>query len=176
MAAVTDIAGFTGTAERTRHSRVASPTVGDRTRRLTLFVAAALSLEAAWAHLWLVPETFFDWWGFGAFFLAVGLAQVVLAVALLHRPVPVVLVAGIAGNLAVVTGYVLSRTIHFPVGPHAGEPETVEVLGITATAGELVLIAALVSLLSGRTRRWVLNALVLWGVALWALRASESLL
>lgn len=96
-----------------------------RSRRWALFVGAALSVEAAWVHLWLVPQAFFDWWGFGAFFLGVGLAQAVLAAALLVRPTGLIVLGGIVGNLVVVTTYVLSRTTYMPAGPHAGSPETV---------------------------------------------------
>jgi hypothetical protein len=35
----------------------------------TLRTAAALSLLAAAIHLWVMPEQFEEWWGYGAFFL-----------------------------------------------------------------------------------------------------------
>lgn len=161
------------TAPRSADARATAATVRERTGRWTLFVAAALSVEAAWVHLWLVPETFFDWWGFGVFFLAVGLAQAGLAVALVVRPHALVLVGGVAGNLVVVTTYVLSRTTYLPVGPHAGSPETVGLLGTATTIAELGVIVALVALLPDTARRWVVNVVLVWGAALWALRLSE---
>ena len=32
-----------------------------------LYAAAALSLLAALIHLWVTPEHFEEWWGYGAF-------------------------------------------------------------------------------------------------------------
>jgi len=52
----------------------------------TLHVAAALSLLAAIIHLWVMPEHFEEWWGYGTFFLVVALAQGLYALCLLRRP------------------------------------------------------------------------------------------
>jgi len=52
----------------------------------TLYVAAALSLLAAIIHLWVMPEHFEEWWGYGTFFLVVALAQGLYALFLLGRP------------------------------------------------------------------------------------------
>src|SRR5215204_7659977 len=54
-------------------------------RKRTLYAAAALSLLAALVHLWVVPEHFEEWWGYGAFFVVAGAAQIlyVLIVVLL---------------------------------------------------------------------------------------------
>ncbi len=40
-----------------------------------MYAAAALSLVAALEHLWVVPQHFEEWWGYGAFFLASAVAQ-----------------------------------------------------------------------------------------------------
>lgn len=154
----------------------AAPAVGGRVRRRRLSLAAALCVVAAWVHLWLAPAAFSDWWPAGLFFLGVGLAQALLAVALLARLRPWVVLGGVAGNLVVVTTYVLSRTPYFPAGPHAGSPENVEALGTLTTAAEVTLLVVLVTCLSGRARRWAVNLLLLSGVGLWALRASEILM
>ncbi len=37
--------------------------------RGVLYTVAALSLLAALIHLWVMPEHFEEWWGYGAFFL-----------------------------------------------------------------------------------------------------------
>jgi hypothetical protein len=41
-----------------------------------LYTVAALSLIAGLIHLWVVPEHFEEWWGYGVFFLVAALAQV----------------------------------------------------------------------------------------------------
>ena len=40
----------------------------DRPRGV-LFMVAALSLVAGLIHLWVMPEHFEEWWGYGVFFL-----------------------------------------------------------------------------------------------------------
>ena len=72
-----------------------------------LYVAAALSLVAALIHLWVMPEPFQEWWGYGAFFLVASSAQLLYVPLLLRWPNrAVVLLLGIAGNLAIVVLYV----------------------------------------------------------------------
>lgn len=134
--------------------------------------AAALSLGAALIHLWVAPEHAFAWWAYGAFFITVALAQGLLGVALLRWPGRWVSLAGIAGNLAVVAMYVLSRTSGIPLGPHAGRPEEVGVLDLTATVSEVVVIVLLVGMLDGPYRRAVVNALLVLGLAVWSLRLA----
>jgi hypothetical protein len=53
----------------------------------TLHVAAALSLLAAIIHLWVMPEHFEEWSGYGTFFVVVVLAQGLYASCLLRRRV-----------------------------------------------------------------------------------------
>jgi hypothetical protein len=92
--------------------------------RTTLYVAAALSLVAALVHLWAMPEHFERWWGYGAFFLFVAIAQGFYGVALLRWSRPPFFLLGVTGNLAVVILYVVTRTVGVPFfGPHAGEVE-----------------------------------------------------
>ena len=109
-----------------------------------LYAAAALSLLAALIHLWVTPEHFEEWWGYGAFFLIAALAQALYAPLLVRRPNGTVLVLGIAGNLAIVLLYLLTRTLGIPFfGPEAGEVEGVGVADACATASELGLVVAL---------------------------------
>jgi hypothetical protein len=63
-----------------------------------LYAAAALSLLAALIHLWVTPEHFGEWWGYGAFFLAAALAQVLYAPLVLVRPTRMALLLGIGGH------------------------------------------------------------------------------
>ncbi len=113
---------------------------GDR----TLYAAAALSLVAALIHLWVAPEHFGEWWGYGAFFLVAAVAQLLYAPILLVRPVRTVLLAGIAGNLAIVVLYLLTRTVGIPLlGPEAGKVEGVGLADLGATTSEMGIALAL---------------------------------
>lgn len=142
---------------------------------VALYAAAALSLAAALIHLWALPEHLVSWWGYGVFFLIAAVAQGVFAVLLLRWPAAPVLAAGIWGNLSVVVLYVVTRTSGVPAGPHAGEVETAGVLDLAATAAELGVVLALVTMLGGGLRRRTVNALLLLGAALWALRLAGVL-
>lgn len=132
--------------------------------------AAALSLVAALIYLWAVPIQAWIWWGYGAFFVAVALFQGLLAVALLRWPKALLALAGISGNLAVIFSYVFTRTAGVPFGPHAGRVKEVGVLDMSAVLAEMGLVVLLVTLLPGAYRSATLNALLLLGAAMWALR------
>lgn len=142
---------------------------------LAVYVAAALSVTAALVHLWAAPEHFEDWWGYGIFFLSAAAAQGLFAVLLLRRPAQLLCMAGIWGNLAIVVMYVVTRTYGVPLGPHAGKVEGAGLLDMGATAAELGLVVVLVTLLGGAYRRWTINALLLVGGAIWALRLAGVL-
>ncbi len=112
--------------------------------RPVLYAAAALSLVAALIHLWVMPEHFAEWWGYGAFFLASAVAQVLYVPLLLRRPNRTILLLGVGGNLAIVSLYLLTRTVGIPFfGPHAGESEEVGFTDLCATTSELGIIVAL---------------------------------
>ena len=110
----------------------------------TLYAAAALSLLAALIHLWATPEHFEEWWGYGAFFLVAALAQALYAPLVLIWPTRMVMFWGIAGNLAIVALYLLTRTVGIPLfGPGAGEVEGVGFIDLCATASEAGIAVAL---------------------------------
>lgn len=136
------------------------------------YAASALSLAAAMIHLWLLPSQLFVWWGYGVFFLIAALVQGVYAAAILRWSTPALALAGIGANVSMVVLYVFTRTIGIPVGPHAGEIERVGALDMTATAAELALILALLSLLDGAARRYTVNFLLFLGAFIWMLRLS----
>jgi hypothetical protein len=112
--------------------------------KLVLYAAAALSLVAALVHLWATPEHFEEWWGYGTFFLVSAAAQALYAPLLLRWPNRTILLLGVAGNLAIVSLYLLTRTVGIPLfGPHAGEAEGVGFTDLCATTSELGIILAL---------------------------------
>jgi hypothetical protein len=141
----------------------------------TVAAVAILSLGAAWVHLAFVAPHLRQWWAYGAFFLATGIGQALFAPLILRWPRPWLAVVGIAGNVAIVAMYVLSRTNGPPLGPHANVPEPVAVVDLATTAAEVVIVALLVTVLQPRARRIVANVLTAAGALIWALRLTGHL-
>lgn len=124
----------------------------DRQRGL-LYAVAALSLIAGLVHLWVMPEHFEEWWGYGTFFLVAAVAQVVYVPLLLRWPNRTMLLLGIAGNSAIVLLYLFTRVVGIPLlGPEAGEVEGIGIIDVCATSSEAAIVVAL-------------GALVLLGIA-----------
>src|SRR5215203_7170118 len=121
-----------------RVSSTAAGRIAATGREPTLYAAAALSLLAALLHLWVVPEHFEEWWGYGAFFVVAGAAQILYVPIVLLSPTRIVLLGGIVGNLAIVVLYLLTRTVGIPLfGPEAGEVEGLGLVDVCATASEV---------------------------------------
>src|SRR3954469_22081963 len=137
--------------------------------------AAALSLAVAWVHLAYVASHLRQWWAYGAFFLAAGVGQALFAPLVMRRPRPWVVAVGIAGNLAIVGMYVLSRTTGPPLGPHARVPEPAGPIDLATTRAEIALVGVLLTLLGRRARGWTVTLLVAGGALLWALRLPGRL-
>jgi manganese oxidase len=109
-----------------------------------LRVAVALSLLAAIIHLWVIPEHLEEWWGYGVFFLGAALAQGLYALILLRRSDRALLLAGVAGNLAIMILWLVTRTTGIPfLGPHAGETEEVGALDLLCTLAEFGVVVGL---------------------------------
>ena len=101
------------------------------------------------------PEHLASWWGYGLFFVAAALAQLVFGLLLLTQgfepgrmpPWPIlrgrVYLAGIAGNLAIMALWVVTRTVGVPAGPEAGEVEPVGLLDGVSKALETGLVVIL---------------------------------
>jgi hypothetical protein len=135
-----------------------------------LYTVATLSLLAGLIHLWVMPEHFQEWWGYGAFFLVAAVAQVVYVPLLLRwTNRTVVLLLGIAGNSAIVLLYLLTRVVGVPLfGPEAGEVEGVGIIDVCATSEEVAIVVALGVLLLRRLagERTTLIGLILSGMLL----------
>jgi hypothetical protein len=132
-------------------------------------------MVAGLAHLWAAPAHSGGWWGYGAFFVGVGLAQMVYGFVLPMKPNPLLISTAIWGNIGVILVYVVTRTSGIPLGPHAGIVEDATPFDVMTTVVELGLVVVLVSMLDGAHRAWTLNALLAVGVAAWVLRFTGTL-
>ncbi len=145
------------------------------TARLAAPAAAVLSMVGAWVHFAYMTSHWDDWWAYGLFFLAMGIGQGLFAALILLRQSPWLLVAGIAGNLAIIGMYVWSRTWGIPLGPHIGVVEHSKATDLATTAAEIVLVGVLLAMAGSGLRRAVINTLLVAGVALWVLRLTGQL-
>jgi hypothetical protein len=127
-----------GAIETTRGS------LATRRSGVALRALAAISMLAATVHVWVAPEHLQEWWGYGIFFLATALAQGICGPLLLRRPARWVLLAGAAGNLAVLILWLVTRTTGIPFfGPHAGDVEPVGFLDLLCALAEAGLVVGL---------------------------------
>jgi hypothetical protein len=121
-----------------------SVTQATESQRRVLPAVAALSLLAALIHLWVMPEHFKEWWGYGAFFLVAAVAQVLYVPLLMRWPNRTVLLLGIAGNSAIVLLYLFTRVVGIPLfGPEVWEVEGVGIIDVCATSSEAAIVVAL---------------------------------
>jgi hypothetical protein len=146
-----------------------------RVARALVLCTAALSLAVAYAHFAYAASHFEEWWAYGVFFVAAGNLQALFAYLLVWRPRPWLAPAGVAGNLAVLAVYVMSRTSGVPLGPHARVVEEAGTVDWLTAAGEVAIVALLIATLDGRPRRWAVNSLMLLGALAWLLRLTGKL-
>lgn len=107
---------------------------------------AGLSVAAGAIHLVMVGSHAEASVGDGLQFALAGWFQIGLAFWLFARPTRVALAVGLAGNLAFLAAWVVSRTVGLPWGAHAGVAEEVgrvDLLAAVAEAGIVLLCAAL---------------------------------
>ena len=120
---------------------------------LPFIALAALSLGCSGLHAWVCPEHFREWVVYGIFFLCASTLQATWSILILVRPSATLLLAGVAGNAAVVVTYTVSRAVGIPFGPDAFHPETVNAIGLAATTCELAAEALAAYLLIRRHPR-----------------------
>ncbi|HMA35487.1 MAG TPA: multicopper oxidase family protein [Chloroflexia bacterium] len=112
-----------------------------------LFRVALLTLGVAAIHFAVAPDHLDEYLPFGLFFIALGLAQVALAVATLWRPGRRLFAGAALGTLGVLGLWALSRTSGLPLGPTPWQPEAVGVADLLAAVleGAAVLLFALLA-------------------------------
>ena len=112
----------------------------------------ALSAGAGTIHLAAAGDHFHEYVLFGAFFVALGVAQTVWAALIaILGPSRYLLIAATA-NAGVVALWIASRTSGLPLGPRPGTPESVGLPDVTATLFEVVLVGFAVWWLKLRPR------------------------
>lgn len=126
------------TERRAEKARLGLVPTADRT---WLQVAALGLFASAATHGAVMPDHFAQSWLYGTFFLAAATAQLVAGVLLLVRPTPRLLRAVVAGSVAVVVLWAVSRFVGVPVGPDHGATEPIGVLDVLATVAELATAA-----------------------------------
>ena len=140
-----------------------------------VIAAAGLSLFAAYVHVAYFESHWEAWWGYGTFFLATGVAQALFVPAIIQWPRAELALAGIAGNVAIVATYVMSRTEGIPLGTHEGAAERAGTIDLVCTAAEILLVGILLALVGPVARRRISGGLLGLGVLLWTLRLTGRL-
>jgi hypothetical protein len=140
---------------------VLAPMPFDRGAVPAAAVSASLAV-AAGAHLAAFPGHRGEGVAVGGVFLVVGIVQLVAA--FIPRS-PRVRVGIVAGNLALLVLWAVSRTVGLPFGAHAGTAEALGVLDITAAVAQATTVA-IVLMLPRRCRRRLGAASALCVVAL----------
>lgn len=140
--------GSLATLEPLAPPRVSAPVRSVASSGTTLLLAAVVASAAAGGvHAAVAPGHVADGLAVGTFFLVTALAQSAWAAAAIWRPTRPLLLAGLAGNAAVVAVWAISRTSGLP-GVEGGRPEAVGALDLAATCWELVVAAGCFWLLS----------------------------
>ena len=116
--------------------------------RSWLIRATVIAVSLGLIHILATPLYFDQWLGYGVFFIAVAVLQVMYSMALaVGQPNRTLLWVGIAGNAAVIVMWLLTRTYGIPFGPMAGEVLPIGLLDAAAqtlAAIQIVHLAVLV--------------------------------
>lgn len=130
-------------------------------------VAAGGLAVAAGAHLGALPAHRGEGVLTAGFFLALAVTQLATALVVARGWSAAIRIGVVAGNLGVLALWACSRTAGIPFGPHAGVPEAVGLLDLTAAGAQAVAVAAVVL----RPRTWTRHAILGPRVALVAVAA-----
>ena len=144
-----------------------------------LVVASTAAAGSALVHFAVAPEHFAEWWGFGLFFVLCGEVQLGWALLLGRTRSNRMLAIGIAGSLALVAVWALSRTTGLPFGPGPGVPEEIGLPDVVSVVLELTTAGACAWALLVRNRVAVRTSLpvralglaVTIALTVWALAA-----
>ena len=143
-------------------------------RPLIDLAAAGLLATAGGLHLAALPGHLQASTVAGAFFAVTAAAQLVGAVLLATRPSWRTVAAIVAGNVAVLILWAMSRTTGLPTGGELGIPEPFGLLDGFAAAAEILVVVTGVATMAGRSRptcgrsggrRLALTLALAWGIS-----------
>jgi len=106
-----------------------------------------LSAGAASIHFVVISEHFKEWWGLGAFFATVGMAQLGWALLAVIVPSRRLIALGAIGNLIIVVIWAASRTSGLPFGPTPWQAEPIGFADLVATSLEAAIVLGAISLI-----------------------------
>lgn len=107
---------------------------------LIVLAAALLSAGSAAIHYAVINGHFEEWWGFGVFFIASGIAQLAWAVLAVMWPSRALFWLGVHGNAAIVALWIVTRTVGTLLGPEPGTAEPVGLADSVATGFEAAIV------------------------------------
>lgn len=133
-------------------------------RSQTIAAACAISAAVGVIHAVAMVDHFDHHWSYGVFFLLVTYFQVLWAIWVYrHSGDQRALKVGVIASIAISAIWLLSRTVGVPIGPEAGDPESIGAMDLVATLDQLVLAGLLVTILRpagwlGRRIAWLSGA------------------
>ena len=132
---------------------------------LVTYSVASASTGAAAIHYAVVAEHFDEWWGFGLFFVASAVAQLVWAVVVVASRSRLLIWFGVIGNAAIVVLWIVTRTVGTLVGPEPARPEPIGLADSVATAFEMTIVVAGIWLAWSVRMRPALSSRLAWVVS-----------
>jgi hypothetical protein len=132
---------------------------------LIVLAAALLSAGAASIHYAVIKGHFDEWWGFGAFFIASGLAQLAWAVLAMTWPSRPLFWLGVLGNAAIIALWIVTRTAGTLLGPNPHTPEPIGLADSVSTGFEVAIVAGALWLATGGVPAWRTLRALTWVLA-----------
>jgi hypothetical protein len=119
---------------------------------LLRLTCAATMASAGVVHLVMAPDHSRAWFAEGLGFAVAGAVQLGIAVAMVARCRPLTVGAATAVNVTLIVLWAVSRTVGFPVGPHASVAEGVSLIDAYVVVAEAVALGcALLAFVLGVT-------------------------
>jgi hypothetical protein len=126
-------------------NRTVTTTFSTRRRKVLRSIAAGMCFLSELIHLWLLPEQYGTFIGYGIVFLLIAMAQGYIGAHLLFEPRRRLLTFGLWVNALIVVLYIFTHTIGVPVGL-AFLPLPIDIWGVGAAIVSLVAVILLLLL------------------------------
>lgn len=118
---------------------------------------AALMLGSAGIHFGMMGEHAGMSWTHGTFFAVVGWVQIAIAVLIILKPTPLVLVGSVLVNVGILVTWLLDRTVGIAIGTD-GTPAKFTTIDVTCAVFEGLAVVLMLVLLSKSVERRPLSA------------------